>query len=71
MTKVVCEKEELIDAMDNARVELNWLVKVMGRLHPEKGTVLAGGLDRLQAKSSDTAVCINQLLLYLKGEEKW
>ncbi len=70
MVKVVCEKEELIDAMDNARVELNWLVKVIKRSQPESGTLLAARLYRIQSKSSDIADLINRMLFCLRGSEK-
>ena len=70
MVKVVCEKEELIDAMDNARVELNWLVKVIERTFPENGNGLSTDIYQLQIKSSDTADLINRMLFCLKGSEK-
>ena len=68
MVKVVCEKEELIEAMNDARVALNWLVKVIERTHPKNGTMLAVRLHQIQTKSSDIADVINQMLFCLKGD---
>jgi len=69
MVKVVCTKEELMEAMDDARVALNWLVKVIERTLPEDGTGQASGLlYTLQVKSANTANSINQMLFCLKGD---
>jgi len=69
MVKVMCEKEELIEAMDGARVALNWLVKVIERTFPENGTGRASGLlYTIQVKSANTADIINQMLFCLKED---
>jgi len=61
--------KELVEAMDAARVALNWLTKVIDRTYPENGTVLAGKLRRIKIESFRTADRINRMLFCLKGDE--